>query len=165
MSEKYKFVTVKGREYRINKFSATTGTFVLAKVSSVIAPAMAELVKGLGSQSLDKPDDILKDTQIFRGLLDKVNLQSMFAPLSNMSEQDFMYVQQKCLGVCQVNLSSGYVPAMHANGSFSIAELEDDSFAVMALMVHALIHNFAGFFSADLLKGSHGDTRDSNSQN
>lgn len=162
MGEKYKFVAVKGQEYRIGKFSALHGTYVLAKISGVIASALKSLVTGMNDDT-DSLEDVVKDFKVIKNLVKDVDIQSMFAPLASMGEEDFMYVQKKCLSVCHVQKQIGYVPAIHDNGSFSVPELDDDTFAVMALIVHALIHNFAGFFTESLSSALATDTPDSKS--
>lgn len=163
MSEKYKFVTVKGQEYRIEKFSALHGTYVLAKISGVIASALSTLVTGMGGE-MEKPGDLLQDFDAIKSLVKDVDIRAMFLPLSTMSEEDFMYVQKKCLSACHVQKQIGYVPTIYDNGSFSVPELEDDTFAVMALIAHALIHNFAGFISGSLSSALASDTPDTNPQ-
>lgn len=165
MGEKYVYKTVNGIEYKIGKFSAQTGAFVLAKTLGILGPSLAELAKGLGTKQVEKPEDVLKDTNVIQSLLDGINVQAFFAPFAALNEDDFLYLEKKCLSVCYRELRSGDVPVMHANGQLSVPELEDDHLAIMALMAHALIHNFAGFFSASLSSASKSDSQDTNSQN
>ncbi|WP_436663546.1 phage tail assembly chaperone [Alicyclobacillus acidoterrestris] len=144
MAEKYKDVTIKGQEYRIGKFSAREGAFIIPKVAGILAPIFAPLLKGLDLKQVDKPEDIN---------LKGIDIASILGPLANLKEDDFMYLQDKCLKVCQAKKPVGLIPVLNDNGSFSVAELEDDGMAVLTLMVHTLIHNLAGFFSGSPLAG------------
>lgn len=144
MSEKCKFVTVKGQEYRIGKFSAMDGAFIIPKVTGMLAPILGPLLEGLDVKQFTKPEDLdLKNFDIIKAM----------APLADLEEKDFMYLQDKCLKVVTVKRQAGYVPVIHDNGSFSVETLEDDGMSVLALMVHTLIFNFTGFFEGSPFTG------------
>lgn len=145
MAEKYKDVTVKGQDYRIGKFTAIDGAFIVPKAAGMLAPIVGPLFESVDlTKFIKAPEDI-----DFKGL----NLAAILGPLSSLKEEDFKYLLDKCLKVCQAKMPSGYVPVVYDNGSFSVAELEEDSSSILALMVHALIHNLAGFFSGSPLTG------------
>lgn len=147
MAEKYKYVTIKDREYQICKFGARDGSFIVTKVSGILAPMVEPLLKGADPKKLasaKSPSDI--DLQ-------SLNIGSIFQPLANIPEADFFYLQEKCLGVCRVKLGSGFVDVVNDNGSFAVEELEDDGMAVMALTVHALWFNLASFFAGSPFMG------------
>ncbi|MCL6442071.1 MAG: hypothetical protein K6T83_01170 [Alicyclobacillus sp.] len=142
MTDKFKTVTIKDHEYRIGKFSARDGAFIVAKLAGILAPAFNGLSAGM--KDVRKPQDID---------LSALDFGKIFAPLASLREDDFHLIQDKCLHVCQVKLSAGYVPIVNDNGSFALEELEDDAAVVMALTVHAIIHNLASFFGGSPLMG------------
>lgn len=138
MAEKFKDVTIKSYEFRIRKFSAMDGAYIIPKVTGLLAPVFQSLMSGMDiKHAVTSPGDID---------LSKLDISALLGPLAKIPEEDFKYLQRKCLNVCQLRLQGGYQPIVHDNGSFSLTELEDDAMTVLALMVHTLIHNFAGFF-------------------
>lgn len=156
MAEKYKIVTVQNHEYRIAKFSAMDGAFIIPKVTGLLAPILEPLLNGVDVKKVSKPEDFD---------LKGVNFAALLAPLANIPEDDFKYIQRKTLGVIQVKMPAGYQPVVYDNGSFSIPDLEEDAMAVLSLMVHALIHNFSSFFAASGLTGLLSTILPSSSQN
>lgn len=147
MGEKYKLVTIKGREYRIGKFGARDGAYIVMKVAGLLAPLAGAFVQGGKIQQIantSSPSDVL---------VGDVDVAKLLAPLAAVSEADFTYLQEKSLRVCHVKMPAGWVPVLTDTGDFSQPELEDDAAAVMALMVHALIHNLTGFFDGSPLTG------------
>lgn len=140
MHENTKNVTVNGRTFQVKKFDARTGSFMLFKVSGLLAP----LFKGFDLNKLlqvKKPEDI--------GF--NLDIAGMMAQLGGLSEEDFNYVQEKCLQACFEVLPSGLTPVLNANGTFGAIGLEDDTITVLALTAHALMFNLKGFFSGSPL--------------
>lgn len=144
MGEKFKIVTVKGHDYRIGKFSAREGSYIVLKVSGILAPVFGPLLGNLDTKDITSPEDID---------LKKLDIGAMIAPLANVPEADFNYLQEKSLKVCDVKLQAGFMPVVNDNGSFALQELEDDGLAIMSLMVHALLFNMTSFFSGSPLEG------------
>jgi hypothetical protein len=94
----------------------------------------------------------LKDTKDVSGVdTQAFNIPGIMAALGSLSESDFNYVQEKSLDVCSEVLLSGLTPVRNSNGSFGVIGLEEDTMAVMALTVHALIFNVKGFFQGSPL--------------
>jgi len=129
------------------------------KVSGILAPMVEPLIKGLDPKLLNDVENMdnvsLKD----------IDIASLIAPLAQLTESDFTYIQEKCLEVCTVNMPSGSIPVVYDNGSFSVPDLEEDGMTIMALMVHTLIHNFTGFFEGSPLRGLLGGILATNSPN
>lgn len=154
MAEKFKDVTINGRQFRIGKFSARTGSFVLIKVSSSLAPMFAKL-------DFSKLKDAKSPKDVDLGAID---IPGMIAELGNISESDFDYLQGKCLCICTASMPAGFIPVLNDNGSFGVMDLEEDVVTVMALMVHALIFNLSGFFQGSGLAGIMGGLLTTNPQ-
>lgn len=138
MAEKFKNVTISDKKYRIGKWHAQDATYMLIKTGSIIGPIIISGIQNIDPSKLNN----LKPTDLD---IKQIDFGSLFAQLGAITEEDFKYIQAKCLGVVDVEMKSGYQPVMHANGEFSVEELDDDPMAVMALMVHVLLHNLAGF--------------------
>jgi hypothetical protein len=135
--ENYKDVEINGRTFRIKKFDAMTGSFMLIKITGIIAP----MLKGVDLKKLSESDGESFD----------FDYTIVLAEIGNLSEKDFTYVQEKCLQVCSEMLSAGMTPVLNKNGTFGVIGLEDDTVTIMALTIHALAFNVKGFFQGSPL--------------
>lgn len=133
--EKHKDVTIHDRTFRIRKFPARTGAFVLVKVTGMLAP----LFKGIDLSMLMEEKNA---AETFKGL----DLPGMIEKLCSISEDDFNYLQEKCLGVCSEVLPGQMAPVLNENGTFGVIGLEDDTMTILALTAHALIFNLQPVF-------------------
>ncbi|MFC8686317.1 phage tail assembly chaperone [Brevibacillus porteri] len=140
MQIKHKDVQIGERTFRIKKFSARTGSFVLIKVTKILAPLFA----GFKLNNVKSPEDVK---------VDDINISGAIEQLSNISEQDFNYLQEQALKVCFEILPAGLAPVLNENGMFGVEDVEDDTATVMALMVHALAFNVTSFFQGSGLQG------------
>ncbi len=143
MGELYKSIEINGRKFRIKKFSARDGSFIVVKVAGLLAP-MFEGVKWSNMANVKKPEDVD---------ISQINIAQMFGKLTELKESDFGYLQEKCLRVCEEELKAGYTPVLADNGTFAVNNLDDDVLTVMALTVHALVFNLSGFFTGTGLGG------------
>lgn len=134
--ENYKDIDINERKFRIKKFSALTGGFMLIKIAGILAPFFKNL-------DLSKFKDAKDPSEVNLAAL---NIPGIMAELGNLSEDDFNYIQKKCLQVCSEMMPAGLVPILNDNGSFGVIGLEEDTMTVLALTVHTLIFNVKGFF-------------------
>ncbi|KPV60716.1 hypothetical protein QJ48_04085 [Paenibacillus sp. A3] len=139
--ENYKNVEINGRTFRIKKFDALTGSFMLIKITGLLAP----LFKNLDLRKLKEAKDASEVK------LEALNIPGLLSELGNLSEKDFEYVQGKCLQVCSEVLPAGPTPVLNSNGTFGVTGIEDDTMTVLALTAHTLIFNVKGFFSGSPL--------------
>lgn len=139
--ENYKDVEINGRTFRIRKFDARTGSFMLIKITGLLAPLFKNM-------DLSKFKDVKNVSEI---KLDALNIPGLMSGLGNLSEEDFEYVQGKCLQVCSEVLPAGLTPVLNSNGTFGVTGIEDDTMTVLALTAHTLIFNVKGFFSGSPL--------------
>ncbi|MCM3141658.1 phage tail assembly chaperone [Brevibacillus sp. MER 51] len=137
----HKDVEINGRKFRIRKFSARVGSFMMIKMTTILAPMFASIKPNLNAKSVD---DINVDNIDFSGILGQ---------LGNISEKDFDYIQEQALRVCFESLPAGYTPVLNDNRSFGVADIEDDTATVMALTVHAIAFNLTSFFQGSGLGG------------
>jgi hypothetical protein len=128
MRETFKDVDVRGRKFRINKFDALTGSYVIYTVLTQVLPM------GMGKK--------------VAGLEESSNLPAM-------TKEKFRELQMDCLRVCSEIKPAGNsivpVPVLMADGRWGIEDLENDSTMVMALTIQALGYNVQSFFEGDAL--------------
>ncbi|MGG3884354.1 phage tail assembly chaperone [Brevibacillus panacihumi] len=133
---KYKDVEINGRKFRVKKFSARVGSFMILKLTTILAPLFKNVK--INVKALNTPDG---------NPIDDFNLVGFMETLGSISEQDFTYIQDACLRVCYELLPAGETQVLDNSGNFGVANIEDDTVAVMTLMAHALMFNLSGFFA------------------
>lgn len=134
-----KIVELKGRKFVIKKFDARTGSFMLIKVTGIVAP----MLKGM---DLNKITAKNKDEVN----LNDIDVAKVVSGLTSLSEQDFNYINDKCLQVCFEVLPAGPTRVMNPDGNFGVIGLENDAATTLPLVAHTLIFNVMGFFGAEL---------------
>lgn len=138
--EDCKEVEIKDRKFVIRKFDARTGSFMLIKVTGLIAP----MLKGLDLNKIQAKAEGAFD-------LNDIDIPKIVSGLTSLSEDDFNYVYNKSLQVCFENLPAGPTQIMNPDGTFGVIGLETDSATTMALVAHTLIFNVKGFFEGSPL--------------
>lgn len=135
--QQFKDVEISGRKFRIKKFNAMTGSFMLLKVIGILTP----LFKGVDIKKF-------KDAKSLEDL--NIDFAEALSGLTSLPEKDFNDIQVKCLNICFEDLPGGLTPVLNDNGTFGVIGLEDDTMTVMALTVHVLLFNMMGFFPGNL---------------
>lgn len=138
--ENFKEVEVKGRKFVIRKFDARTGSFMLIKVTGLIGP----MLKGLNISKVKVEEGKIPD-------ISGIDIAGMVSGLSTLKEEDFNYINDKCLQICFENLPAGPTQVMNSNGTFGVSDLDTDSATTLALVAHTLIFNVTGFFGGSPL--------------
>lgn len=136
--EEFKFVEIKGRNFRIGKYNALSGALIMSKVLAIISPIFKKMDF---SKLIDAPDLDLT----------KIDVVSILAELGNIDENDFEYVQKKSLQAACEMLPAGPTQVLDKNGKFGVIGLETDTATVLALTVHTVMWNFQGFFEGSPL--------------
>ncbi|MHB9057144.1 MAG: phage tail assembly chaperone [Paludibacteraceae bacterium] len=119
----YKDFEFGGRNWRIGKFDAMTGSYIAYKLMAELLPM------GIGQQA-------------------GIPVSSSAKP---MSKADFMELQRDCLLVCEEMLPAGPAPVIDKSGNFGVVGLEHDVKIVMALTIQVLVWNITSFFDESLL--------------
>lgn len=140
MRETFKDVDIsigegKSRKFRLSKFDALTGSYVIYTLLTQILPM------GLDSQL--------------------GNVPKIGSSLPVMSKEKFFEIQKDCLAHCAEIQSIGSVvtpmPVIMKDGRWGISDLEHDAPLVMALTVQVLGYNVQSFFeenTLEIFKGS-----------
>lgn len=126
--EKEKTVEVFGRKFKISKFDAFTGSYILFQLLEKVLPMGAEeRIPGEGSASL---------------------AETLPQGRTLMSKAEFIKLQRDCLSVVSEVLPAGPRPVFNANGTWGLNDMENNTPLVIMLTIHALVFNIGDFFAA-----------------
>lgn len=126
-------VAGKKRKFRINKFDARTGSYILYTVMSRFLPSILQLKSG---------------AETITDMSKVVNPEDIVSSIT-MSDGEFNKLQNAALQVCEEILPAGATPVVDASGNFSVIGLEKEAVAVFVLTAQALVFNLSGFFGED----------------
>lgn len=126
-------VAGKKRKFRINKFDARTGSYILYTVMSRFLPSILQLKSG---------------AETITDMSKTVNPEDIVSSIT-MSDGEFNKLQNAALQVCEEILPAGATPVVDASGNFSVIGLEKEAVAVFVLTTQALVFNLSGFFGED----------------
>lgn len=132
--ENEKIVEVMGRKWKIRKFDAYTGSYILFQLMEKFLPMGLENKLPTGSK--DKP---------------KASLSTMLpADRTVMSKAEFMAFMRDCLSVVGEVLPARTAPVINAdNGSWGVENIADNTLLAILLMIHALSFNVGDFFGGE----------------
>lgn len=123
----------KKRKFRINKFDARTGSYILYTVMSRFLPSILQLKS---------------DAETITDMSKVVNPEDIVSNIA-MSEDEFSKLQTAALQVCEEILPAGVTPVLDTSGNFAVIGLEKEAVAVFVLTAQALVFNLSGFFGED----------------
>ena len=132
--ETKKIVEIQGRKFEIRSFDAFTGSYIAFTLMEKMLPMGME-AKVMNAVKADGGDAA-------------VSLPSR----ALMSKGDFIAFQRDVLSVVGEVLPARTAPLLNENGSWGVADIEDNAMLVILLTIHALVFNIAGFFTGDGLK-------------
>lgn len=127
-------VAGKKRKFRINKFDARTGSYILYTVMSRFLPSILQIHAG-------NPADISDMSKL-------VNTDDIVSSIA-MSEGEFGKLQTEALRACEEILPAGVTPVLDTSGNFAVIGLEKEAVAVFVLTAQALVFNLSSFFGED----------------
>lgn len=126
-------VAGKKRKFRINKFDARTGSYILYTVMSRFLPSILQLKSG---------------AETITDMSKVVNPEDIVSSIA-MSEEEFGKLQTEALRACEEILPAGVTPVLDTSGNFAVIGLEKEAVAVFVLTAQALVFNLSGFFGED----------------
>lgn len=132
--ETKKIVEIQGRTFEIRSFDAFTGSY--------IAFTLMEKMLPMGMEA--KVMNAIK--------ADRGNAAVSLPSRALMSKGEFIVFQRDVLSVVGEVLPARTAPLFNENGSWGVADIEDNAMLVIILTIHALVFNIAGFFTGDGLK-------------
>ena len=132
--ETKKIVEIQGRKFEIRSFDAFTGSYIAFTLMEKMLPMGME-AKVMNAVKADGGDAA-------------VSMPSR----ALMSKGEFIAFQRDVLSVVGEVLPARTAPLFNENGSWGVADIEDNAMLVILLTIHALVFNVAGFFTGDGLK-------------
>lgn len=133
--ENYKNIEINGREFRLNKIDARTGSYMLFKIIKILAPVFKDL-------DLSKTDDFS---------LEEINLTDALAGVLDLPEKEFRYIQDNCLKTVQEMLPMGPTSIIDKDGNYGVEGIEFDVALLMNLTIQSLVFIVSGFFGENPL--------------
>lgn len=133
--ETYKDITLNDRRWRIGKFDARTGSYIIMKLVPFLLSA------GLSNMAQISMEDIA---------------MRIGALITRFSKAEFYELQNDCLSVVkevtEVDGKEVALPLMLASGKWAVKDIEDDTLLILALTTQALVFNITGFFEGNALE-------------
>lgn len=130
MKELFKDIDVGKRRFRISKFDALTGSYIMYTLLTQMLPM------GLGKRI--------------------PGLENFAIESASMSKEKFMEIQRDCLRACsEVVPVEGQVtlmPLLMVDGRWGVAGVENDAPLILNLTVQVLVYNAKSFFEGDALE-------------
>lgn len=132
MRETFKDVEIGKRKFRLSKFDALTGSYIVYAVLTQILPmGIGEQIEGLPSAAEGKP-------------------------VSIMPKEKFIEIQKDCLKCCAEIVPAGGtiapVSVMLPDGRWGVPDIEQDAAMALLLTVNVLGYNVKSFFDANTLE-------------
>lgn len=132
--ETEKIVEVMGRKFKIQKFDAFTGSYILFQIMEKVLPmGMEAKVDAVPGNAQDGGKSLQQVMPTNRQL---------------MTKEEFMALQKDCLSVVSEILPAGSRPIFSANGTWALNDIADNTPLVILLTIHALTFNIGDFFAA-----------------
>lgn len=131
--ETEKIVDIMGRKFKIRKFDAFTGSYIMFQLMEKVLPMALESKVPVDTASGDAAHT----------LQDELPANRM-----HMSRKEFETLQRDCLSVVSEVLPSGPRPVLNPNGTWGLNDIEHNTMLVLLLTIHALAFNVGDFFAA-----------------
>lgn len=143
----YKDIEVNERKFRINKFDARKGSFMLFKMLKILSPIFKTIdIKEIRDEL---KEDENKDEE--KDIFGVINIEEIINSLCELTEEDFRYIQDNCLQVVVEILQSRNAPVLNKNGQYEVIGVEQDTGLIMNLTIQSLMFNVSGFFEGSPL--------------
>ncbi len=170
-TDKFKIEEIDGRKFIIKKINPKTSIKLAKLILLAGIPGFKcfTKTKNIIRDIIKNPNDVDKD-KMFDDIVDDINLEDIFEAIQkcllSLSDNDLDKVIDWSLTSCSEILPAGNTPVLNFDGTYGVANIEDDLFMVVALTAKVLEFNFKGFFSdsrwASLLKATTLDTQSQN---
>lgn len=146
----YKDIDVNGRIFRINKFDARKGSFMLFKILKILSP----VIKSIDIENITEE---LKNDGENNDILKSIDINEIVDSLCDLEEEDFRYIQDSCLQVIEEMLPARNAPVLNKYGEYEVEGVEQDTGLIMNLTIQSLMFNVSGFFEGSPLGSILGD--------
>lgn len=147
----FKDITIGTRKFRIHKFDALTGSYMLFKLVGILAPIFKDMdiKKAKGKlQGLEQNESKdMKEEEITGG-----DIANILTEITKLPKEDFDYIQKNCLMVTNEiydKTSQVSPPILNEYGTWGTMDITTP--LVLNLTVQSLIFNISDFFGGSLL--------------
>ena len=130
--ETEKIVEVLGRKFKIKKFDAFTGSYIMFQLMEKVLP-----------MALESKVPVETEQGTVGTLQNELPANRM-----HMSRKEFETLQRDCLSVVSEVLPAGTRPVFNTNGTWGLNDMEHNTMLVLLLTIHALAFNVGDFFAA-----------------
>jgi hypothetical protein len=130
-----KTVEIQGRKFTIRAFDALTGAYIAFTLMEKMMPMGIEEKVAKALQAEGKSPDLMLPQS--RALMTKGEFNSFI---------------RDCLSVVSEQLKGRDCPVLNKNGSWGVADIENNTMLLLLLVINALAFNIADFFTGDGLK-------------
>ena len=154
--EKTKAIEIDGRRFTVTKMTPVTAM----KVKLMVAAKILPLFEALPLQSLMATFDNVA-TISDEGFLESLNLDALSRALDALSKDDtldklFAYGLTNCFEM----LPAGPARVLNPDGTYGVANIEDDPILLLRLIFEVIMHSSKGFFDGSrwtsIFKGTAG---------
>ena len=130
-----KTVEIQGRKFTIRTFDAFTGAYIAFTLMEKMMPmGMEEKVTKTLQAEGKNPEFMLPQSRAL------------------MTKGEFNSFIRDCLTVVSEQLAGRDAPILNKNGSWGVADIENNTMLLILLVINALTFNIADFFTGDGLK-------------
>jgi hypothetical protein len=130
-----KTVEIQGRKFTIRAFDAFTGAYIAFTLMEKMMPMGIEEKVAKALQAEGKSPNLMLPQS--RALMTKGEFNSFI---------------RDCLSVVSEQLKGRDCPVLNKNGSWGVADIENNTMLLLLLVINALAFNVADFFTGDGLK-------------
>ena len=125
-----KTVEIQGRKFKIKAFDALTGSYIAFTLFEKMMPmGMEEKVAATLQAEGTSPDLVMPQGRAL------------------MTKGEFYAFVRDCLSVVSEELKGREAPVLNKNGSWGVADIENNTMRVILLVINALAFNVADFFT------------------
>jgi hypothetical protein len=146
----FKDITIGTRKFRLHKFDALTGSYMLFKLVGIIAPIFKDMDTKKAKEKLQgsgqNESKNVKEEEITGS-----DMANILTEITKLPKEDFDYIQKNCLMVTNeiyVETSQVSPPVLNEYGTWGTMDI--DMPLVLNLTIQSLIFNVSGFFGGSL---------------
>ena len=141
-----KIITIGKRKFKIEKFDALTGSYIVFTLLEKVAPLF------FASEEEKKTDTKKKKVSEEKDGNFKKVIANLLIGRTLLTREEFMRLQKDCLSVVSEVLPAGPRPIIGANNEWGVADIERNAQLAIVLTIHALAFNVADFFGGQGLQ-------------
>jgi len=153
ISKNSKSIEIDGRQFQVNKFTATTGIKIAKTLASKIIPVFDSFFPMI--QQAMSGSDFTRD-ELMANLDTLLDFDGISKALDMVSEKDLDYIMNTSLTYCYEVLPAGNAQVRNEDGTYGVQDIEYDAILVLRLVVEAIKVGVGDFFDGNRLTSTLG---------